>query len=357
MNKEQNLKFNNESKRLEKDSNLKNANKIINNCDNDKFIGLNIININNNANNSIILKNENVYSPLFNIGYKDFLSKSEQINNNFINNKVKSNINKDMQNYIEDKNNSFISNIYQTQNNITNINNININNINIQKFYQKQNQNNNNISIDNSLNYNNINSKNINRKNRKNNLAKNFNNKKRLNTYNNEIINFKIFIENLNTPLDIFICSQTGSRMLQNNLNSFSKHIIDILIDKIKSSFEKLMCDIYGNYFCQKLYNKGSFEQRLLILESIKDSFVSISKTKSGSHVAQSIIEQALTSEEKQKIMSFISNYELEMALDTGPWIFRTWSRRRFPGISRPLRKRRRTTESGRPPTQKTIPR
>ena len=61
----------------------------------------------------------------------------------------------------------------------------------------------------------------------------------------------------------------------------------------------------------------SNFEQRLLILESIKDSFISISKTKSGSHVAQSIIEQALTPEEKKKIMSFMLNYEIEMALDT----------------------------------------
>ena len=313
LNKEQNLKFNIESKKMKKEVNEKIENNIINNPDNN-CKGFNIFNINNNS-NSILLKNEDVLSPLFNIEYKDFLGKKEKNNDNFLNNN-KNNINEKMYNYNQNINNSFFSNIYQTQNTFTNINNININNFNIKKFCPTINQNNNNINIEKTPNFNiiNINNK---RKNKKNIPTKNFNNKKRLNKYNNEIINFQIFIENLNTPLDTFICSQTGSRMLQNNLNNFSHHIVDILINKIKTSFKKLMSDIYGNYFCQKLYNISSFEQRILILESIKDSFISISKTKSGSHVAQSIIEQALTPEEKQRIMSFMLNYELEMALDT----------------------------------------
>ena len=308
VNKDQKLMPNIEIKKPKKDVIEKNENKISNINMNNNYNGLNIVNINNN--NSILLNNENAYSPLFNIEYQEFLNKNEKINNNFPNNNMKNNIIQNVYNYNE--NNSF----FQTQNNITNISNININNINIKKFNPTFSQNNYNINVDFPSNFNNNNNNNI-KKGKKNNPTKNYNNKKKLNTYNNEIINIKIFIENLNTPLDNFICSQTGSRMLQNNLDNFSKQIIDALIDKIKSSFQKLMSDVYGNYFCQKLYNLSNFEQRLLILESIKDSFISISKTKSGSHVAQSIIEQALTPEEKNKIMSFMLNYEIEMALDT----------------------------------------
>ena len=308
VNKDQKLMPNIEIKKPKKDVIEKNENKISNINMNNNYNGLNIVNINNN--NSILLNNENAYSPLFNIEYQEFLNKNEKINNNFPNNNMKNKIIQNVYNYNE--NNSF----FQTQNNITNISNININNINIKKFNPTFSQNNYNINVDFPSNFNNNNSNNI-KKGKKNNPTKNYNNKKKLNTYNNEIINIKIFIENLNTPLDNFICSQTGSRMLQNNLDNFSKQIIDALIDKIKSSFQKLMSDVYGNYFCQKLYNLSNFEQRLLILESIKDSFISISKTKSGSHVAQSIIEQALTPEEKKKIMSFMLNYEIEMALDT----------------------------------------
>ena len=266
--------------------------------------------INRNTNNSILLNSENYFTNLFNIGYKDFLSNNNKIKN-VPNNQIKNNINENIFNYDENSNNSFFSNIYQTSKNITNINNININNINIQKYTPPFNSNTNNMNINISQNFKN------NHKIKKNSNSNNYNDKKRFNTYNNEIINFKIFIENLNTPLDIFICSQTGSRMLQNNLKNFPSQVIDLLIDKIKNSLEKIMCDIYGNYFSQKLYSRCSLEQRILILDSIKDSFITISKTKSGSHVAQSLIEQAATSEEKNKIMLYMKNYELEMGLDT----------------------------------------
>lgn len=319
LNEEQKLISNIEFKKAKKDLNEKMDNTNVNIIGNINNNRLNIFNLNNSKS---ILNNENICSPLFNIEYKDFLIKNNIINNNGFNNEIKSNLNGNIYNYNMNLNNSnyTFSNIYQKQNNITNISNINninsinsinINNISIQKSFQSFPPNINNINID---MYSNINN---NRKMKKNNPSKNINYKKKLNVFNDEIINFKIFIENLNTPLDKFICSQTGSRMLQNNLSNFSQHIIDLLIEKIKTSFKIIMCDIYGNYFFQKLYTISSFEQRLLILDSIKDCFIFISKTKSGSHAAQSLIEQAATSDEKNKIMNFMKNHELEMALDT----------------------------------------
>ena len=275
------MNVNRESKRFKKDIFGKNGN----------ITEINKINLSNNENNNLILKtNNNVFSPFLNTQNSEF--NQDLFNKNIINNIIKSN---------RYNNNDITDTQIQKLNQIQYMNNININNINLENFFQSYSDNiNNNNDID--LSY------------RK--AKKNCKSKKRSNNFNNEIINFNIFIENLNTPLDAFICSQTGSRMLQNNLNNFSYQIIDLLIDKIKLYFEKLMCDVYGNYFCQKLYIKSTFKQRLLILDSIKDSFISISKTKSGSHVAQSLIEQSITSEEKMKIMNFMKNYELEMALD-----------------------------------------
>ena len=306
-NNEQKKGVKKEIKINKKDTNEKYENPILNTNSNNICNQLNIQNLNNS--NSILLNDENNCSPLFNIKYKDFCKSEKVINNNIINNNINMNINgNNLYNYNGNINNPFLSNISKSQNSIMNINNVNINNININKYIPSFTQNNDNINpvFPKSLNINN----NI-RKNKKN------NNKKRINSFNNEILNFKTFIENLNKPLDIFICSQTGSRMLQNNLDNFPPHILDILIDKIKFSFQKLMSDIYGNYFCQKLYSLSSFEQRMTILENIKDIFVPISKTKAGSHAAQSIIEHASTLEEKNKIMSFIRNLEMEMALDT----------------------------------------
>ena len=307
-NNEQKKGVKKEIKINKKDTNEKYENPILNTNSNNICNQLNNQNLNNS--NSILLNDENYCSPLFNIKYKDFCKSEKVINNNIINNNINMNINgNNLYNYNGNINNPFLSNISKSQNSIMNINNVNINNININKYIPSFTQNNDNINpvFPKSLN---INNNNI-RKNKKN------NNKKRINSFNNEILNFKTFIENLNKPLDIFICSQTGSRMLQNNLDNFPPHILDILIDKIKFSFQKLMSDIYGNYFCQKLYSLSSFEQRMTILENIKDIFVSISKTKAGSHAAQSIIEHASTLEEKNKIMSFIRNLEMEMALDT----------------------------------------
>ena len=264
----------------------------------------NKINIKNNSqyndcNNLIFKKIENVFSPLLNIQPNELRKVlfDENINNNLI-----------TQNRYN--NTGMINTQLPKTNLIPQMNNIIINNLNVENFFQPYVDNtniNNNINL--SQNYDN------NYNNRK--IKKNCKDKKSSNNFNNEIINFNIFIENLNSPLDEFICSQAGSRMLQNNLNNFSYQIIDLLIKKIKTYFPKLMCDIYGNYFCQKLYIKSSLKQRLLILDSIKDSFISISKTKSGSHVSQSLIEQATTSEEKKKIMNFMINNELDMALDT----------------------------------------
>ena len=306
-NNEQKKGVKKEIKINKKDTNEKYENPILNTNSNNICNQLNNLNLDNT--NSILLNDEHNCSPLFNIKYKDFCKSEKVINNNIINNNINMNINgNNLYNYNGNINNPFLSNISKSQNSIMNINNVNINNININKYIPSFTQNNDNINpvFPKSLNINN----NI-RKNKKN------NNKKRINSFNNEILNFKTFIENLNKPLDIFICSQTGSRMLQNNLDNFPPHILDILIDKIKFSFQKLMSDIYGNYFCQKLYSLSSFEQRMTILENIKDIFVPISKTKAGSHAAQSIIEHASTLEEKNKIMSFIRNLEMEMALDT----------------------------------------
>ena len=280
INEEQKMNSKQELKRFKKDIFGKSYN----------IIGSNkIIGKNNDINNLKLKNNENTFSPFLNMKNNEF--NQVLFDNNINNNIITSN---------RYNNNEMLNTQIQKLTQIQYMNNINLNNITMEQVFQlySDNKNNNNINISNRK------------------VEKNYKNKTPLNNFNNEIINFNKFMENLNTSLDSFICSQTGSRMLQNNLNHFSNQIIDILIDKIKTFFEKLMCDVYGNYFCQKLYIKSSFKQRLLILDSIKDSFISISKTKSGSHVAQSIIEKATTSEEKKKIMNFMKNYELEMALD-----------------------------------------
>lgn len=87
--------------------------------------------------------------------------------------------------------------------------------------------------------------------------------------------------------------------LCKNILKKFPSYIRTLLINKISIYFEKLMCDTYGNYFCQKLYNISELEQRLLILNSLKNSFLTISKNNCGAHAIQFIIGAAQESEEK----------------------------------------------------------
>ena len=147
------------------------------------------------------------------------------------------------------------------------------------------------------------------------------NNKKKNSLFQNEtnkekdIRDFKRFCEGLKSPLPDYICSQIGSRIMQKYLNRFPPFIITNLIEKINIYFERIMCDVYGNYFSQKLYSISSIEQRRMILNSMKDIFINVSENAAGAHVAQSIIELAETKEEKDIIMDYTKDHEMELAL------------------------------------------
>jgi hypothetical protein len=52
-----------------------------------------------------------------------------------------------------------------------------------------------------------------------------------------------------------------------------------------------------------------------MILNSMKDIFINVSENPAGAHVIQTIIEVCYTKEEKDIIMDYIKNYEMELAL------------------------------------------
>ena len=53
---------------------------------------------------------------------------------------------------------------------------------------------------------------------------------------------------------------------MQKYLNKISPEQINYVINRLNTNIPKLMVDIYGNYFCQKLIQCCSSEQRLKIL-------------------------------------------------------------------------------------------
>ena len=102
---------------------------------------------------------------------------------------------------------------------------------------------------------------------------------------------------------------------MQKYLNRFPTFIITSLIDKISLSFVKIICDIYGNYFFQKLYTISTKEQRCRILNYMKEIFITVSENSAGAHVVQSIIEEAESKDEKDTIMEYVKGKEMELAL------------------------------------------
>ena len=146
--------------------------------------------------------------------------------------------------------------------------------------------------------------------------------KKRTSLFQNEsnkekdLRDFKRFCDGLKMPMCEYICNQIGSRIMQKYLKKFPSHIRTILIKKISPYIDKLMCNTYGNYFCQKLYNISDIQQRLEILNIIKDSFLIISKNNSGAHAIQFIIGSVQDPQEKKLILDYIKFHEIELSFD-----------------------------------------
>ena len=144
--------------------------------------------------------------------------------------------------------------------------------------------------------------------------------KKRTSLFQNEsnkekdLRDFKRFCDGLKMPMSEYICNQIGSRIMQKYLKKFPSHIRTILINKISPYIDKLMCNTYGNYFCQKLYNTSDLQQRIAILNSLRNSFLTISKNNSGAHATQFIIGASQSSQEKKIIADCIKFHELELS-------------------------------------------
>jgi hypothetical protein len=80
-------------------------------------------------------------------------------------------------------------------------------------------------------------------------------------------------LSSIDCELWIYAKSQKGSRNLQKLLNKIQPEGLDVVLEKIKSNFYELMTDTYGNYFCQKLIQCCSAEQRMFILRNVSINF------------------------------------------------------------------------------------
>jgi hypothetical protein len=77
-------------------------------------------------------------------------------------------------------------------------------------------------------------------------------------------------LSSIDCELWVYARTQKGSRNLQKLLNKIQPEGLDIILEKIKSNFYQLMTDTYGNYFCQKLIQCCSADQRMFILRNVR---------------------------------------------------------------------------------------
>ena len=86
------------------------------------------------------------------------------------------------------------------------------------------------------------------------------------------------------TDLVEYLCTQKGSRTMQDFLKNPPINSINLIIENIIDNFDRLMCDSYANYFCQSLVRIIGAEQRLKILKKHKDKFVTVACDSVGTH-------------------------------------------------------------------------
>jgi hypothetical protein len=76
------------------------------------------------------------------------------------------------------------------------------------------------------------------------------------------------------------------------------------------------MTDTYGNYFCQKLIQCCSAEQRIFILKHIVNNFEAISCNSSGTHALQSLIEIVNMPGEEELLKVSVESNLLKLSID-----------------------------------------
>ena len=221
----------------------------------------------------------------------------DNINQKNINNNLYNQYNNNIFNNSLNTFNSYNSTSAGNFNTISNYSNItSMNSLNINNQYQSFQNMNNNINI-------------------------NFeNNDQKFSSDNNIIINNKMtkkkLLEKNSENLFEYIITQKGSRKAQNLLNKMNEIDVENLLNKLIPNLSLIMTDKYGNYFSKKLIQICTFSQRIKILKNLDNNFIRISKDIYGTHPLQYLIELINMPEEKNIVLNYIINNELELSID-----------------------------------------
>jgi len=103
---------------------------------------------------------------------------------------------------------------------------------------------------------------------------------------------------------------------MQKLLNKISPEEFDVILKELGDYLPELMVDPYSNYFCQKLAQCCSSEQRKFFLKKIQKEFTTISCNKKGTYALQGILDIINLEDEEMIIKESIENSILQLSFD-----------------------------------------
>ena len=110
--------------------------------------------------------------------------------------------------------------------------------------------------------------------------------------------------------------NQQTSRILQFYLEQTKQEIIHLIFKEIVNDLNKLILDIYANYFCLKIFYYLNNKDRLLFLYNISDNFDNLCINKISTYPIQCIIEKLNTDEEFDLVFNSIKNNLMKLCFD-----------------------------------------
>ena len=87
--------------------------------------------------------------------------------------------------------------------------------------------------------------------------------------------------------------TKNGSKRVQQIIAKSRPEEIDKIIQALLTDVAELMCDVYGNYMCQTLFQSCSSAHRVVLLQAMENKLVKISQDGRGTHSLQTLISLA----------------------------------------------------------------
>ena len=103
--------------------------------------------------------------------------------------------------------------------------------------------------------------------------------------------------------------NQRSTIILQKSLMEISKDTIDLIIKEMSGTFSENIKNKNGNYFCSDLFKVCDKNQRIIILEELKNTLSDDCIDEYGTHPIQNLVELASSEEEYKLILFSFKDY------------------------------------------------